>query len=711
MMFKELSFLLAVLAITFTHVHSIDVPQTRNSTPFRLIDTSPKVPSMLSLNKRSVPLSAFPENNPLNSTKIVVIDADSATDSTGNQTVSSTVEYNHESDLSYQIREIYQTIKVAKHAAWFSIIGVWSVIFVISTVMYMKLSAHTQESKFKSRTIVFCVVVSGYIFTVHAMATEALNPYYPCVLRIFIGYPTLFIFSISLILRSILYASQVRMILLKNEISALLSQSEKENNNKSLVFDDSKAKTDHMQLSFFSRFLRLVTNSTYSQNTQDKLLEVQYRINMNNRVLDFLRDRNYLIFVVISLVVAFSIFGYFSTYSLYGFRPVSYGCPAKITTPLIPLYTVIFICVGCVPPVFFLTIGFKDAYGIQAELFVTMMSTLILVTGLVVYNQFVPVTKIVYASGYVIVLPLFFIQHYMMVILPLVQLRKLRQHRPVGKLFNSSGGSTANDRIPVGHALATSSKKEQFEGILAYPAGFVRLSKAAEETFCPENVNFLQDYQLLKFKVCSLITSDSNDNEANNKYFDDELASESQQSDRYSVGPDIETRQESKSSYQKSLLLDTHSSHNLDPKLRVYGSEKFNNSSLSIDEIQDELDLEMLLGGEFIPPLPVTIADSVYRMGLMLDLQLLNDSEGRKERNTPKFTQIPLKLNTEFYKFYYKYIHKDALLAVNITTKAVGPIENAIRGEKYTLGMFDDALDEVLNNLYTNTYPIMLKTL
>ncbi|OMJ29973.1 hypothetical protein AYI69_g496 [Smittium culicis] len=619
-------------------------------------------------------------------------------------------------DTTAKLDQIYQKIKVAKKSFWLTFIAVWSIITTVSTILYLKLTAHTQESRFKSRTVCVIAIISGYIFSMHAMATEAFNPYYPCVLRIFIGYPTLFVFCISLNVRAVLYTCQVRLIVLKNEISSLLTNDDRDNN-RSLVFENSQSRSSFTKLNSFSRFFRLITNRKYSNNPQDRLAEVQYRISANNAVLDLLRDRNYLILVFAALVVGFSIAIYFSTYSLYHFSPVSYGCPSKITTPLVPLYAVVFFCISLVPPIYFLSTGMTDAYGIQAELFVTMVSSILLVIGLVVYNEFISVFKVIYASGYVIVLPLFFIQHYMLIILPLIKIYRLRPHRTHERSSNGNGRVTTTP----GYALAISTKKEQFESILAYPAGFVRLSKAAAETFCPENVNFLRDYQVLKFKVCSLITSDSMENENLNGekgFFSSGISRDYQptkqamiESDKSSVGPDTDNFSSSKIVSKKSILMDINAFSQYSPKNSMNSSNRLKDASLYDEVAQDEIDFEQLLSGEIMPPLPVTIADSIYRMGLMLDLQLLNNSEGKKDRNLPKHTQIPYKLVSEFYKFYLKYIQKDALLAVNITTKAMAPIENSIRKQKYTLGMFDDALEEVLNNLYTNTYPIMLKTL
>ncbi|OMJ25530.1 hypothetical protein AYI70_g836 [Smittium culicis] len=531
--------------------------------------------------------------------------------------------------------------------------------------MYFKASANTQESRYKSRTVSIVVVVFGFIFTAHAIVTEATVPYYPCFLRIWLGYNTLTVFCFSILIRAIVYISQI-----DNKITIDDSESNVE---------DSDPKT-FMDKSTLVRYKRLIFNSKYSRNIDDKQAEIQFRMTVNNYVLDLVRTRNYLIGCGVILALSISLSIYFTTFENYHINPSSYECPAGITTPILPLYIMMFVTLVLLVPLVFLTIGFTDAYGMQVELIITMVTTIILLTGLVVYNQVASPKMLLYATGYVIALPVFILQQVFLIIYPLFNIMSLNKQTG-GRL--RSGNSR--------NAAAATTRKEQFEGLLAYPAGFSRLSKAALETFCPENVGFLKDYQLLKYNVCSLVASINNEE---NKI----LSAMSRESDRMT-----------KNISQTSLIENTEHGAKIVPG---------NNSLvLGIDvedeklEIPQEIDMDQLISGELVPPLPITIPEAVYKMGLIEDLQSLGDSQSNVEKTTPKMTVVPKNIKDDFWKFYQKYIQEDALLAVNISVKITAPISQAVQEDRFTLGIFDDALEEVLNSLYTNTYPFMLKTL
>ncbi|OMJ26962.1 hypothetical protein AYI69_g3618 [Smittium culicis] len=430
----------------------------------------------------------------------------------------------------------------------------------------------------------------------------------------------------------------------------------------------------------FVRYKRLIFNSKYSRNIDDKQSEIQFRMTINNYVLDLVRTRNYLIGCGVILAISISLSIYFTTFENYHIRPSSYECPAGVTTPILPLYIMMFITLALLVPLTFLTIGFTDAYGMQVELIITMITTIIFLTGLVVYNQIASPKMLLYATGYVIALPVFILQQVFLIIYPLFNIMNLNKQTG-GRL--RSGNSR--------NAAAAATRKEQFEGLLAYPAGFSRLSKAALETFCPENVGFLKDYQLLKYNVCSLGASVNKE----------------------------ENKEESGISYES----DRSTKNNCQPSLnesRKYGAKIVpdrNSLVLGIDiedeklAIPEEIDMDQLISGELVPPLPITIPEAVYKMGLIDELQSLDNSQSNVEKTTPKMTVVPKNIKDDFWKFYQKYIQEDALLAVNISVKITAPISEAVKEDKFTLGIFDDALEEVLNSLYSNTYPFMLKTL
>ncbi|PVU88477.1 hypothetical protein BB561_005828 [Smittium simulii] len=636
--------------------------------------------------------------------------------------------------------EVYYKVKTPKRIFWFSVMGLWIFFAISTTALYFYFSKGTDEFRFKSRSMVLIASATGLIFTTHAMTTEALVPYYPCFLRIWIGYITLFVFAVSVIIRAIKYIAQVRMIILKNEMSTLLSQLEK-----APPGDEQMAYKEFMKKSTITRYYRLIVNNSYSDNIYDKQAELQFRLSANSKVYDLIRTRNYLIALVITLIIAIGFSAYFSTYTEYNFFPISYDCKAGISAPVIPLYVFLLLCIITLIPLTFLCLGLKDAYGMQLELVITMVYSCFAIVTFVLYNEFVSPVVLMYSTGYVFIMPIFFLQHIFIIANPLLRLIKAR--RQTEKI----------NKDPTG--LAASSKREQFEGLLAYPAGFSRLCQAALETFCPENVEFLKEYQLLKYKICSFVLANSsNDEEKSLTSVDladtskaqpskpmqggqaDIGSSETNVLHPQQSGPKLdENSQADIGSSENNILHPQQIGHTFDDNSQSIISEQRTEQDLAEDSDDEKyaeavksfpkshssfymgtvdtlgftetIDMDQLIGGDLVPPLPITIPEAVYKMGLMLDLHLVNEGEGFKNRNTPKMTRVPHKLKEDYFKLYTKYIQNDAVLALNIPDKISAPLEKAASDQDYTLGIFDEVLDDVIKSLYTNTYPVMLKTL
>ncbi|OMH81285.1 hypothetical protein AX774_g5257 [Zancudomyces culisetae] len=217
-------------------------------------------------------------------------------------------------------------------------------------------------------------------------------------------------------------------------------------------------------------------------------------------------------------------------------------------------------------------------------------------------------------------------------------------------------------------------RKAQFEGLLSYYSGFVRLMYSASISFCPENAEFLKDYQALKYVVCSYLSSEL------------EMSKASKKGGNYS------------------------------------SSKEYSNVNLSGDPAKDEngdsldlfelIDLNMLISGDVVPPLPGTIAEAVYKMQLMPILNKINEGEGVVGRTTSKQTKVPKKLVYRFRGIYLKYLEKDALLDIELSEKSIlTSITEQAKKENYTLSIFDKVLEDVLKSLYENTYPVMLEKL
>ncbi|PVU96977.1 hypothetical protein BB560_005778 [Smittium megazygosporum] len=550
-------------------------------------------------------------------------------------------------------------IRNTKKIVWFSVMGVWNLFAVSTLLSYLVIAKNTSEFTYKSKPIAIVTSIVSLLFLDSMMVSEALVPYYPCFLRIWFSYCLLTVYCFSLSARGINYLSRIGTIVYKSDLSSHLNS---ENN--SLNSKPSASKSEFYSKSVFTRYFRLLLNKPYPLDYNEKRIEIEFRLNSLNKVIDITRDRNYLICCLIMFIVGAGISAAFIKYPGYTVSPMSYDCRTGISGPLILLYVILYFFLLLFIPIIVMSFISKDAYGIRLELILTMTFTAVAVVALTVYNQYASSSTLTYATGYIFVVPALMLQHVFIVVLPLFKI--IFENKNYKKLNNSN--------------VFNSSRREQFDSLLAYPAGFSRLNQAALETFCPENVEFLKDYQLLKYCICSYIFRESSDFTSTN-----------------------ETRL-SRADIKKE-------ESNLEINYRAY------QSSLHIVSTQDfpsegvEIDMEQLIGGDVIPPLPSTIPDSIYKLGLMLDLNLINQSEGRKEKNTSKFTPVPIRLLPEFNKFYLKFLKNDALLAVNVPAKLITPIRNSINIKKFTVGMFDEVLAEVLNILYTNTFPIMLKTL
>ncbi|PVU98404.1 hypothetical protein BB560_005676 [Smittium megazygosporum] len=600
------------------------------------------------------------------------------------------------------ILAVYEKVKLPKKIFWFTLLGLYTVFVIVTTSMYFYVARNTDEFRFKSRSMALIAAVTGLLFCAHSMSTEALVPYYPCFLRIWASYCLLFVYSASVIIRAIRYIAQVRTILFKNEMSQVLSSLDKipaETNSA----NETEAQERFLQIRKITRVYRLILNKKYPDNIYDKLVEVKFRLNASTRLLDMVRTRNYLIITAISFLIAVAFSIYFSTYEEYSIIPVSFACKTGITTPLIPMYAFITIVIFSLVPLILLCVGFSDAYGMKMELMVTMTYSVVSLTAFIIYNEFASAVTLMYVTGYVFIMPIFFLQQNFIIV------------NPLRRLLKSKKQTAIINKDPTG--LAASSKREQFEGLLAYPAGFSRLCQAALETFCPENVEFLKDYQLLKYRICSYVVSYSTATEEKSLK-EVPLDTSLQDQQRLSPGKDDDEQR------SRSSVADTRAS-----SVKSIGENKINlekdrplsyldqpHSGYYMGTIDsnmepESVDMDQLIGGDLVPPLPITIPEAVYKMGLMLDLHLINEAQGHKDRTTPKLTPVPSKLKEEFLKLYNKYIEENAILAVNIPVKVSAPVAEAAEKGTFTLGIFDDVLEDVLKSLYNNTYPVMLKTL
>ncbi|OMH79804.1 hypothetical protein AX774_g6775 [Zancudomyces culisetae] len=767
------------------------------------------------------------------------------------------------------------------------------------------------------------------------------------------------------------------------------------------------------QISFFSRFFRFLTDkricSSTVENAKDEFI---YRLNTTNKLLRMIKTRNYLVALAIYTVIIMGISIILLKTSAYTFGASNFFCPLKIDWSIVPFIATIFITVFLLLQLVYSYRHFRDAYGVFAEMVASLVIMVVFYSSQIAYNHYISYNVALLMTGHVLTLPIYFIQHYFMVVVPTLKASQIDRLRSSSESFtaistayndpnsnsnpNFDSNATAKDHAQSGtfgsikhvftsflahlfssgsnfsssksqptqttlcgskvqettsplptnknihqnktdtslfnksksnanrhtisnsnnntsttfknnpkkdryksfinnqlsnkfphtsksksnkhksnsNALTNSSRREQFESLLAYPAGIVRLEKAANETFCPENVVFLKDYQLLKYRVCSIIIDQTskreNGDENDDEYDDDDSDNNSYRGSRShnssrnnsrnnsnnnsnnnshtdigentsNLGGNISTIQAANSSlplnsldltistppfistslptpspaqnqttftgitntntnttstttttntspnqkapsnlpknntsqqHEKSELYNDNSNsnssninNNVDSQLKhkhqqlllssqtavtkttpttalpVFQKRNelgllvsplssitssaapstpstpsapasvFTTNTSAADDAPDIPDFEALIAGDLVHPLPLTIPETVYRMGLMLELYILNEADGISEKQSPRLSPVPKLLVREYISFYRKFIMQNAPLAVNIPIRTINPIVERIEAGKFTLGMFDDAFKEVLNNLYNNTYYVMLKTL
>ncbi|OMH82637.1 hypothetical protein AX774_g3876 [Zancudomyces culisetae] len=531
----------------------------------------------------------------------------------------------------------------------------YTIFIVLTLVAYLRFSKNTNEFYFKSKTLTLATVLSGWLYTINLIAQETLVESYPCFLRLWFANLVFPIYAISMLFRIVHFITFARTSLYKAEISNVITElTEKESNE--VKFEGVSKGVIYK----FGYFFRYIYNAKFPENLEDKRDELQFRINTNNFILDLFRNRNFYIVTTIISIAGIAMTIHNTTSGPYQMIPVSFSC--RFSYNMYKLYHLVFvgILVSFYAVLVFACIGYKDAYGMQLELILIMVLTIASYVASMIYDYAATIEELVLFTGDLFHIIVYVIQYILIVFVPLLRLNR--------DWFLHLWRKDIKDE-----KKAAASKKEQFEGILSYPEGFLRLGKAANETFCPENVEFIKDYQVLKYMVCSYIFS------AGEK-FEKEGASHDKKAN-------IEDQFEKK----RHSIISMESTSSL--------------------EYQTDVDFYSLISGDIIPSLPGTIPEAVYSMNLMSDLNKINEAEGFTARTTSKLSRVPNKLVAKYEAFFKKFINENATLAVNVADRFFVPIKVQFNKKEYTLGIYDEVFDQVLKNLYENTYPVMLKKL
>ncbi|KAJ1676027.1 hypothetical protein EV182_000096, partial [Spiromyces aspiralis] len=436
-----------------------------------------------------------------------------------------------------KIINTYYQFHTVKMAIWFTLIGLYSIYVLSTTAILFWKGWNSTHFKWKSRAFTFIASAANFIFVIHAMATEALAPFYPCNLRMWLSYYTVFYWTLSVHVRGLKYIYTVRINTLKTDLADTLNELEKHSDfgGQPIDNDDGGTKDESYSKGNYSHLpspgdnkAGSVVHKHYSQsanilarrknNTADRISLWVKRVILRQRPIDFkslsleeqyvilrrklsrthkwnfwLSDRVFLaIFALIAVIIAVAcILG--QRDKNFRANPAAYSCSPGVSGPMILLYAWIVANAFVIfPLLIYYCRGIHDAYGMRNELMVTLTTGIISLPIFLLYNEFVPSTVLVKVTGYIFLFPFMATAHWMLVGVPMLDV--LREHRQRNRSYPNLPRAS-NSSQPV-----VMTRRERFELLLGSSEGFEKLADAARRTFCPENIDFLRDYQYLKWR-------------------------------------------------------------------------------------------------------------------------------------------------------------------------------------------------------------------
>ncbi|KAJ1917491.1 hypothetical protein H4219_003173 [Mycoemilia scoparia] len=420
-------------------------------------------------------------------------------------------------------------IKVPKRAVWFTLASIYTIYVLSTTIVLFWKGWNSTHFQWKSRIFTLIATLANLAFVIHAMILEALTPKYPCSVRLWITYYTVFYWSLAVHVRGLKYIHTVRVNTIKSDLADVLNELEKntdfedrnthsldistkggENLSKSVKNYTRGAQSPSINLkswtSGISDWFSKVILRRGSVDISKMPLEEQYsylraRLTSTLQKERWLSDRFFLcVFAFIGIIIAVAcVLG--QRDRRFQHKPPYYACPAGVSPPMYFLYTWLFLNIFILfPLLIYFCRGIRDAYGMRSELQVSLIVGSVSIPTMLLYNEFVSSMILIKVTGYIFIVVFLAVAHWMLIVRPMFSI--LRENKEKAR------SKTHLPRSSTSIDMGNMTRREQFEFLLDSPVGFQQLAEAARRTFCPENVDFLRDYQYLKWRVCYTVISD-----------------------------------------------------------------------------------------------------------------------------------------------------------------------------------------------------------
>ncbi|KAJ1968392.1 hypothetical protein H4R35_006442 [Dimargaris xerosporica] len=337
--------------------------------------------------------------------------------------------------------------------------------------------------------------------------------------------------------------------------------------------------------------------------------------------------------------------------------PMAVNC-TMVTWEYIPLIVLVAVLALLVAPVIVYHIWrIEDAWWLRLDLLVAIVSVLLFFTMYVVEAMGVWQKQYHgYWAPYGWLFAALFLSHCISVAGPLIKVRKAQ--------------------VPSthGHLLT----RDTFTAVLDTPMLFEMFKLYSASNFCAEMTLFLEEYNNLKRRVFTFYNPHAN--------FDD-IA--------FNI---IESPVHELPLQAPYLYTALAATQNRDPHGRG-GGDVFQPLDAARASSLDPHRGSLQMGKDSLPYPRSTLAS--VRIPI---LQALYQSPAATTVNATELQCLPISLHMAYYGFYETFIAPGSSLQANIIGKIADGITKRVNARDYSVDMFDDALQEVHNLLYTNIF-------
>ncbi|KAJ1915627.1 hypothetical protein IWQ60_008379 [Tieghemiomyces parasiticus] len=374
-------------------------------------------------------------------------------------------------------------------------------------------------------------------------------------------------------------------------------------------------------------------------------------------------------------------------------RPPTDTVCTMLTWEYYPLITIVALLALLVAPVMVYSIwNIEDSLGIRVDLCVTIAATAVALVIYIVLSVKVWVADNQFWGAYGWIAMALFLSHCTSVAVPLIRTRRL--------VVSPSHS----------HLLT----REVFYAAIDHPHLFEYFKAFSAANFCAEMTLFLEEYNTLKRRVFVHFNPNANFDavmpniiecpvhELPLAYHDDytRLTSDGRSSAILEVrrSMDYDTTVEIGASGAANEKRSVAWRHHLSPPGTLYMSgDNVHDISAAADRRRES--------ASGIPQDPVELyhvsALSSVRIPI---LQALYQSPAAAAINAADLNRLPISLHMAYYGFYETFIAPGSSLQANIVGRVADVITKRVNARDYTVDMFDQALQEVLNLLYINIF-------